>query len=231
MSFKKYDWVPYGLKIWRKSCLYEQQMEVYRKQTEEQRSYDLKMRRLQHDMKSHMIALLGMVQVKDTEGAVSYIRSLLDDGIEHGEKVVHCGNIVVDSLVNYRAVLAGREGISFDADIFLPSDIPFQSRHLVIVFGNLLENAMEACCEIKDGKRYIKVEASYVKEVLMVRVRNSCEGRRSRNRDGHFGTTKRDKWNHGLGLSSVEQTAELYHGQVETECADGSFQAVVIMYS
>lgn len=42
----------------------------------EKEEYDLRIRRLQHDMKSHMLALLGMVQAKDTEGAAAYIRSL-----------------------------------------------------------------------------------------------------------------------------------------------------------
>lgn len=222
MNFKNHDWIMHE----RETC-----RELYDRQMAKQEDYDLRIRRAQHDMKSHMIALLGMVQAKDTEGAAAYIHSLLDENVEYcREEAAHCGNVVIDSLMNYGAVLAKREGILFDVDMNLPSDLPFQNRHLAAVFGNLLENALEACCQIKDKERYIKVEASYVKEILMITVRNSCEGKREREQDGRFGTTKRDARNHGLGLLSVEQAAEFYHGQMETKYENGIFQAVVLMY-
>lgn len=206
--------------------------ELCNRQAERQREYDMRIRRLQHDMKSHLIALLGMVQEKDTKSAAAYICSLLDESMEYGDgEAAHCGNVVVDSLVNYRAALAKKEGISFNADIVLPSDLPFQNIHLAAVFGNLLENAMDACSQIKDGERRINVEASYTKEILVITVCNSCVGKQNLNRDGgHFKTTKSDTENHGLGLWSVEQAAGVYHGQVETEYEDGIFRATVIMY-
>lgn len=222
MNFKNHGWMMHGGKV---------RKELYQRQAEKNEEYDLRIRRLQHDMKSHMIALLGMVQAKDTEGAEAHIRSLLDEcGQYGGENAVHCGNIVIDSLMNYGAALAGREGIFFDADIILPIDLPFQNRHLAAVFGNLIENALEGCRQIENQERWVKVRASYVKEILMVTVRNSCDGKRIQEQGGHFRTTKRNAWDHGSGLSSVEQAVGFYHGQVETEYGEGVFQVTVIMY-
>lgn len=229
--FEVYDWMTHDAEIKEKNRLYEQQLELCSKQTEERQVYDMEIRKIRHDMKSHMTVLLGMVQEKDTEAATAYIHTLLDDVIGHRkEEVSRSGNIVVDSLVNYRCALAKKEGVAFRADIFLPPDLPFQSGHLAIVFGNLLENALDACREIEEGERYIELAASYTKEVLMITVRNPCKKERQKGRNGRFKTTKGDTWNHGIGLLSVEQTVEHYQGQIMTECEDGIFQSVVVMY-
>lgn len=229
--FEVYDWLTHDAEIKEKNRLYEQQLELCSRQTEERQVYDMEIRKIRHDMKSHMTVLLGMVQAKETEEASAYIHTLLDGIIEHKkEDVSRSGNIVVDSLVNYKCALAGKEGISFRADIFLPPDLPFQNVHLAIVLGNLLENAMDACRELKEGERYVEVAASYTKEVLMITVRNPCKEKRQKEQNGRFKTTKGDTWNHGIGLLSVEQAAAHYQGQVMTEYEGGIFQSVVVMY-
>ncbi len=47
---------------------------------------------------------------------------------------------------------------------------------------------------------------------------------------GKYVTTKKVRKSHGLGLSSVEQAAEAYHGQVDADGRDGVFRVSVVMY-
>ena len=47
--------------------------------------------------------------------------------------------------MNHKYALAQKDGIQFEARVFIPSVLPFQSGHLAIIFGNPLENALEAC--------------------------------------------------------------------------------------
>lgn len=228
--FEVYDWMAQEAELIKKNQLYEQQLELCRRQAEEREAYDRGLRRVQHDIKSHFVALLGMIEAKDMENAAAYIRPLLDSSVGHSAmEISHSGNVVIDSLINYRYALAKKEGIAFMADIVIPSDIPFQSSHLAIVLGNLLENALEACREISDGQRYIAIEIYYVKKVLMITVKNTCKGQRSKNREGRFITTKKDVSNHGLGLSSVELAVSSYQGQVVTEAEEGIFKVSVVM--
>ena len=229
--FEVYDWMAQEAELIKKNQLYEQQLELCRRQAEEREAYDRGLRRVQHDIKSHFVALLGMLEVKDTESAVEYIRPLIDNSIGRSEmEISHSGNIVIDSLINYRYALAKKEGIDFSADIVIPSILPFESNHLAIVLGNLLENALEACREIDDGKRYIKVEVYYVKKNLMITVENTCKEKRSRNKEGRFLTTKKDVNNHGLGLSSVELAVRSYQGEMVAESEEGIFKVSVIMH-
>ena len=68
--------------------------------------------------------------------------------------------------MNHKYALAQKDGIRFEARVFIPSVLPFQSGHLAIIFGNLLENALEACRKLPQEQRYIMLEATYIKEDL-----------------------------------------------------------------
>lgn len=213
-----------------RSLLYEQKLELLSRQSEEREAYDIQIRRMRHDLRNHMTGLLGVLHDGDREQAEEYIRLMLKDSADcRAQDVSRSGNAVVDAIVNYKCSQAQKEGIVFDANVFLPSGLPFRAGHLAIIFGNLLDNALEACRELEDRERWIRLEASYAKEVLMISVSNPCNERK-KDRDGRFGTTKKDRRNHGLGLSSVERAVEPYQGLLEVGCADGLFHAVVVMY-
>lgn len=231
MIFGVYEQMTADAEAQERSRLYEQELELLSRQVDEREVYDTEIRRLRHDMRNYMAGLLGMVHEGDREQAEVYIYELLKSSEDcRAQDVSRSGNIVVDTIVNHKCAKAEKEGVIFEANVFLPAGLPFRAGHLAIVFGNLLDNALEACREMEKGERYIRLETFYEKEVLMVTVCNSCEGERRRNRNGKFVTTKRDNRNHGLGLSSVEQAVESYHGQLAIECTDGVFQAVVVMY-
>ncbi len=231
MIFEIYDRMVDDAEAQEKNLLYEQELELLNRHAKEREAYDMEMRRLRHDMKNHMSSLIGMLQGNDAKQAEEYVRGMLQGTLEcNADGVSRTGNAIVDSLVNHKCGIARAEGIAFEASVFLPAELPFQGGHLTIVFGNLLDNALEACLEVEEGKRYVTLDASYEKEVLMIAVTNPYRGERRKNRAGKYVTTKKDRRSHGLGLSSVEQAAEAYRGQVDADGHDGVFRVSVVMY-
>lgn len=231
MIFEVYDRMVDDAEAQGKNLLYEQELDLLNRQAQEREEYDTKMRQLRHDMKNHMSSLLGMLQGNDTKQAEEYVRGMLQVAPEcRADDVSRTGNIIVDNLVNHKCGIARAEGIAFDANVFLPAELPFRGGHLTIVFGNLLDNALEACREVEEGKRYITLDASYEKEVLMLAVVNPYRGERRKDRAGKYITTKKDRKSHGLGLSSVEQAVEAYRGQVDADGRDGVFKVSVVIY-
>lgn len=80
---------------------------------------------MRHDMKNHLSGILGMVNAGQTKEASDYIQKMLDDGIgTDADEISHTGNIVVDSLVNHKYALAQKDGIRFEARVFIPSVLP-----------------------------------------------------------------------------------------------------------
>ena len=231
MIFEVYDRMVDDAEAQEKNLLYEQELDLLNRHAKEQEAYDAEMRRLRHDMKNHMSSLLGMLQGDDTKQAEEYVRGMLQGTSEcRAEDASRTGNAIVDSLVNHKCGIARAEGIAFEASVFLPAELPFLGGHLTIVFGNLLDNALEACREVEEGKRYVTLDASYKKEVLMISVTNPYRGERRKDHAGKYVTTKKDRRSHGLGLSSVEQAVEAYRGQVDSDGHGGVFRVSVVMY-
>lgn len=213
-----------------KNHLYEQQLELCSRQAEERERLYLEVRRIRHDMKHHLSALSGMVKKGNREEAADYIQELLDDGITGSPaEVSRSGNIVVDSLVNHKYSLAHEEGIRFEANVFLPSLLPFRSGHLAIILGNLLDNALEACRNY-EGERYIRLDVSYQKGVLFLTMANPYQGEVKRSNNGKLLTKKEDYEWHGIGLSSVEKAVTDYKGALKTENDNGTFRVSLVMY-
>ena len=229
-AFEVYEQMIRDASAQERNRLYEQELELLSRQAEERESYDRQTRMMRHDMRNHMTGLLGMLQDGDREQMEEYIQLMLEDIADcRPQDVSRSGNAVVDAIVNHKCSQALMDGIEFDANVFLPAILPFRAGNLAIVFGNLLDNALEACREVEAGKRWVNMETAYTKEMLMVSVCNSCQVRK-RNRDGRYATTKNDRHIHGLGLYSVEQAVEPYCGQLEVEYKDGVFRAAVVMY-
>ena len=229
-AFEVYERMTKDAGIQERNLLYEQELELISRQTKEREAYDKQIGQLRHDMKNHLTGLLGMLQENDQKQAEEYIRLLLKESTDSRElEVSRSGNPAVDAIINSKYAQARREDIRFEANVFIPSELPFHAAHLTIVFGNILDNALEACREIELGEKWIDLEAAYTKEVLMITVNNSCVERK-KDRSGRFFTTKKDRRGHGLGLVSVEQALEPYQGQLEMECEKGIFHSVVVMY-
>ena len=156
MIFEVYDWISRDAELREQNRLYAQQLELCTQQAEERENLYLEIRRIRHDLKKHLSVLLEMVRIGQTNETEKYITLLIDDGVgDRPEEVSRSGNIIVDSLINNTYTLAQKYNIDFNINVLVPAILPFESGHLAIILGNLMENALEACQEIKEGKRFI----------------------------------------------------------------------------
>ena len=93
------------------------------------------------------------------------------------------------------------------------------------LFGNLLENAMQAVLKCS-GERYIKVHIKNYNEMLSIRIENSVENEvRIKNgkpvNTGGKGT--------GIGCLNVQRCVEKYGGSVLYKNGNGKFYSDVIL--
>jgi len=229
--FEIYDWISRNAELREQNRLYAQQLELCSQQAEERESLYLEIRRIRHDLKNHLSGLLGMVQTGQTSEAEKYIMQMLDVGAgDHPEEISHSGNIVVDSLINHAYATAQKDNIQFNVNVLVPASLPFESGHLAIVLGNLLENALEACRDIQDEKRFICLDISYAKDIFHLCIKNNYQAKRKKDNIGHYLTTKSDNIYHGLGLSSINHAVINYHGQMDITDYNNIFQVIVVMY-
>ncbi len=229
--FEVYDRISLDAELKSENRLYCKQLELCSAQASDQENFYAEIRRTRHDMKNHLTGLFEMIKQGHNKEACEYIERLLKDGINvNEEEISRSGNIIIDSLINHKYKIAKENGIKFDATVFVPAKLEFRSDHLVIILGNLLENALEACYKVAKGLRYINVEVSYEKGILHICIKNSCISEKRRGSDGAYFTTKEDKENHGIGLSSVRKAVKYYDGEVKIKDNIEDFTVVAILY-
>ena len=69
----------------------------------------------------------------------------------------------------------------------------------------------------------------YEMNTLIISVVNAFDGKLLRNRDNKIITTKNEPENHGIGLESVRQVAEKYHGSYVVETKPETFIIKIIL--
>lgn len=183
-------------------------------------------RRLRHDLRNHLTALSGLLARRDTAGAADYVRALQQhEGVAAGAR--WCENDTVNVVLAAKVHDAAEAGQELSFEGALPASLPIAAPDLCALFGNALDNAIEAARGTDDKRILVRARAD--KGLLMLRVVNACTGERTRTADGLFGTTKADAAHHGFGLRSMREIAERYGGTLETTAQDGRFELVAYM--
>lgn len=85
-----------------------------------------------------------------------------------------CENRVVNALVSIKAGICADEAVDFDCSINVSEDMPVSTVDLCALFSNMLDNALQACLRLEEGKRRIKLRASQTAGVFVVTMENSC---------------------------------------------------------
>lgn len=184
--------------------------------------------RFRHDMRHHFLAMDGYINDKDLEGLQAYIRqSMLLFPAQSIQS--YCNSIAVNALLCHYRELAQAEGIPLSMNISLGRTLPVPETQLCIILGNLLENAIEACKNMKSKERFVKVRLSMVsRSILVVQISNSYEGTIRQAPDGTFLSSKvRDR--KGIGIASVLSTTDKYNGIARIEYPGHTFKVSLLL--
>lgn len=181
---------------------------------------------LRHDMKNKLSMLYVMAQKEQVEELMSHLEELTDV-CNKTKEYAHSGNITIDSIINYKLQQAEAKHIKVNVDILVPVELTIPTFDIAVVFGNLLDNALEAVAYVEN--RWIDVRAKYTKGRLIVQISNSYDGT-VLGRPESIMTRKQDKENHGIGIKSVERTLEKYDGALQVTQDGFQFTAKVLMY-
>jgi hypothetical protein len=172
-------------------------------------------RRLYHDVKNHLLAIQSMA---GSEGEVNdYLNELLPK-FEGYETQVRTGNQTIDAILSEKIQIAYSDGIRFNVCLDLAGLEYVRTVDLVTIFGNAVDNSIEALKKIKDsdGDKYLFIKSSSFANNTVIRFQNRFEGRIEL-RGGDPVTTKKDAEMHGLGISSIRNAVSRYGGTVSVK--------------
>ena len=211
----------------RENYMLKEQMNVYENQIRINLENDKKTRALRHDMKHHLGEISYLAKEGRSKEIVKYV-SEMKDFIKNKDNVVSTGNAAVDGILNYKIEKAIAENIQINSKITIPDETELSSFDMNIIFGNLIDNAIEAAGETANP--VINIDVEYKKECLFIDVSNSFHQTPKFKRDGLPITTKRDKEEHGFGVENIKRIVEKYDGEMEFSVTDTMFKVYIVMF-
>ena len=164
-----------------------------------------RVRRIYHDLKNHLL-VLGAYAGK--EQVVWESIQGLQNQIQEYENYYHTGNAFLDVLIRDKAKTAQKEQIDFGVVVDFEGGDFIEPLDISTIFGNAIDNAIEASRKLPHEQRLITVRANRVRDMLMIIVENTV----SSDCGGSRRTTKEDTFLHGFGLSNIKNAVQKYDG-------------------
>lgn len=204
--------------------LQEQRHELLEEYYQQVEKHQQEVRKIKHDLKNQLYSVAGYLETNKEAKANQQINELIQqlDSNELPSFTQHTG---LNALLRLHYQKIKQAGITCDFDIKCPEAIGFSDTDLSSLIGNILDNAREAC-ELCDSRKYIQLKMVYFNHSLTVSCENSTDGKVT-----SLLTRKIDKNNHGLGLKSIRQIVEKYHGNLNPVIDDYSFKLSFSLFS
>lgn len=208
--------------------VYEQQLYMISRNTEEQKKMMEGFREERHNFINKLIVLKDDMEHREKERALEELNRLMQE--LPGKSIIsNCGNSTVDALINFKNITAEKAGVAFRLKIFIPANLPINQCDLGVVMGNALDNAIEAAEQYDGTDKFVEIIMGVKKEALVLTIKNPFCNEIRKDKQGNLLSTKSDGNRHGYGVKSIRRVAEKYNGEVLIETEKQLFLMTVIM--
>lgn len=187
---------------------------------------ELEIRKMYHDLKNNMLILK-----KAALNSECYDKIL--DSMQKMGDFIDTGNEMLNIMLFEKMRITEENNIDFKimVDYFncnILSDI-----EICTLFGNLIDNAIEACCRMtSSNEKYISIKTKVIDNKLIIQILNSIDklpivG----NEYQSFVTSKSDKKMHGIGLKSIRGIVEEHNGNMDINYTKKEFCVSILFYT
>lgn len=174
-----------------------------------------------HDLKNHLLVMESRQNTEETRRMAETLRSQIADY----EDYVHTGNGFLDIILKDKAAKAREKQIDFSAVVDFHGIDFLEPLDISTIFGNAIDNAIEASENLPEYKRLITVRAERVRDMLIITVENNTAP------GNHLveGTTKKDHFVHGFGIPNIKKAVEKYGGQCSFQQEERMYRLKILI--
>jgi len=181
-------------------------------------------KRNRHDLRQHLSVFQTFIDTGDTDNLAGYINEY-QSSLPEEEVITFCDNYAVNSILYYYFTISKEEEIDITINTQVPEETGVSDTDLCIIFGNCIENAIEACRKMT-GERFISINSKITGDMLFITIDNSFSGEVQK-KDDVFLTSKQTGG--GIGITSVKTVALKHNGLALFEPKDGKFRVSVML--
>lgn len=173
-----------------------------------------------HDLKHQIRRLGGEKMDEDTIAEIEDMITIYDSKVK-------TGNEALDVILTEKSLFCHANAITLSC-IADGKQLDFmKSADIYSLFGNIVDNAVEAVSKLPQDKRVISLTVKEAKGVVFVNIYNYYDGTLTFENALPV-TTKSDKSRHGYGMKSVKLLAEKYGGELRITPNDHVFSLSIV---
>ncbi len=176
-----------------------------------------------HDVYKHLNMIEVMYQANEHKTALTYAKEigkmLIPLSLEE-----YTNNPILNVILNDKKRIAIYHKIEFNLEIGIVDLSFMEPIEVTTIFGNLLDNAIDAC-DLVPRDRFIKMKLDKYHDFTVINISNSTAPIEK----WHHGkpVSKKGK-NHGIGLLNVENVIKKYNGSMVLEEENRIFSCKII---
>lgn len=211
----------------RKEYMISRQLQYYARQYEALSHFQEAMRKERHERRHRNLELLTLAQKGELQAIEERLKeeqSLL------APRPSMTGNRTVDAVLGFEQALAREKKITVEESISIPRDMEVSDSVLCGVLGNALDNAIEACSQLKEEERLVKVFMKVERKNLFIEIKNHYDGTILATQDGRLISRKENPQEHGMGLRIMRELLDHADGNLETKWDERVFTLRVMIY-
>lgn len=182
-----------------------------------------------HDIRHHLGLIKELAKAQNEKVVVDYVTEM-----EHlpvlQRQIQYCKEPILNALLIRYHDLCRQKKISFSVDVRKCSTEEMNHIDITSLFGNLMENALEAAQESEDPFLEISLDVREVQKAWVLTIVNSCKELLETSGFG-FISRKQKRGQHGIGLLSVKRIIKIYQGHIRQyyDVESRSFHTVVMI--
>lgn len=176
-------------------------------------------RRMRHDIANHLNAMESLMASGRNAEAKEYLQELNSTPVD--STLGMCEHPVVDAFLHNRISAARNSGVEIEAAIDLSANVPVSNVDLIRIFGNMLDNALEACSQSASPK--ISLSCIRARGCLIIRTMNPV------NHSSNVKGRRIAGLERGIGQRVLSDIAEKYGGNLSFDEKDGIFKIELIL--
>jgi len=180
--------------------------------------------RKSHDLK-HQIRALQEMSSEDQQKAFCDV----EKSLTIYDSSFHTGNEVLDTILTEKALVAEKNHIRITSIIDGKLLSFIDKMDLYVLFGNALDNAIEACEKLSsDQDKVISIHISKEQGMCSIQIENTFDGKLYGEGEDLL-TSKQNKAYHGYGYASIKEIAKKYGGVAVHEAKANLFVLHILL--
>ena len=184
-------------------------------------------RRKMHDYKNQIVTIQSLVQGGNMDKAMNLMEQLTES-ISVELSAINTNHPVVNAVLNHKFHTAKEKQIAMIFQVGDVHEIRLTEEEIVILLGNLLDNAIAECERVVKAGRDAVIQFKFIYDdgKVILSIKNPVFAK-VQIVDNKVQANPRN--GHDIGLKNVEAVAEKYEGSIAFDCDEKEFRAVVVL--